>query len=144
MSADAVRHALYGSDYRPQSKLAEYRPISRSATTKVSPLCLGAMNFGEGWCVERDAWKRVRCGVPYGSMAATATRGRGGCFLPSVHIVFREPFLGPCKKDEAEQIFVEFIRAGGNFIDTAVNYQCGDSEEWCVLARFQPLRRLEC
>ena len=32
-------------------------------------------------------------------------------------------------KDEAKKIFDSFVEAGGNFIDTACNYQDGESEE---------------
>ena len=33
-------------------------------------------------------------------------------------------------KDESQRIFNAYVDAGGNFIDTAVNYQEGQSEEW--------------
>jgi aryl-alcohol dehydrogenase-like predicted oxidoreductase len=33
----------------PASLLARYRQLSPSAAVMVSPLCLGAMNFGEAW-----------------------------------------------------------------------------------------------
>ncbi|KAI9019948.1 norsolorinic acid reductase [Hyaloraphidium curvatum] len=90
MATEATQRALYGSPYRPTSKLAEYRRLSKLAGVRVSPICLGAMNFGKGW----------------------------------------EDFVGPCSKEEALKIFDKFIEHGGNFIDTAVNYQCGDSETW--------------
>jgi aryl-alcohol dehydrogenase-like predicted oxidoreductase len=38
--------------------------------------------------------------------------------------------LGECSKETARAIFDEFVKAGGNFIDTASNYQNGQSEEW--------------
>lgn len=38
--------------------------------------------------------------------------------------------LGNCDKETAFAILDEFYNAGGNFIDTAVNYQFGQSEEW--------------
>lgn len=33
----------------PKSKLGYYRLLSPSASIRVSPLCLGAMNFGTNW-----------------------------------------------------------------------------------------------
>ena len=39
--SNAVSQALYGSDYRPKSKLAEYRRLSKLAAVRVSPICLG-------------------------------------------------------------------------------------------------------
>lgn len=41
----------------PQSPLARYRLLSPTASVRVSPLCLGAMNFG-------DAWKDFRMSSP--------------------------------------------------------------------------------
>lgn len=56
----------------------------------MSPLCLGAMNFG-------DAWTHM---------------------------------LGECSKETSFAMLDYFYEQGGNFIDTAVNYQHGQSEEW--------------
>lgn len=33
----------------PKSLLARYRMLSPTAAVRVSPLCLGAMNFGNAW-----------------------------------------------------------------------------------------------
>lgn len=33
----------------PKSPLARYRLLSPTAAVRVSPLCLGAMNFGNAW-----------------------------------------------------------------------------------------------
>jgi aryl-alcohol dehydrogenase-like predicted oxidoreductase len=33
----------------PQSPLARYRLLSPTASIRVSPLCLGGMNFGDAW-----------------------------------------------------------------------------------------------
>lgn len=33
----------------PKSHLGRYRLLAPSAAVKVSPLCLGAMNFGDSW-----------------------------------------------------------------------------------------------
>ncbi|TPX34502.1 hypothetical protein SmJEL517_g02863 [Synchytrium microbalum] len=74
----------------PQGPLAHYKILSKTAGVRVSPLCLGAMNFGESW----SSW------------------------------------LGECSKDEAFKIMDTFYEAGGNFIDTANNYQGGESEQW--------------
>lgn len=38
--------------------------------------------------------------------------------------------MGECSKEAAFQIMDYFYENGGNFIDTANNYQNGESEEW--------------
>ena len=38
--------------------------------------------------------------------------------------------MGACSKETAFQILDYFYANGGNFIDTANNYQNGESEEW--------------
>lgn len=37
---------------KPKSALGYYRNLAPSAAVRVSPLCLGAMNFGEKWHVD--------------------------------------------------------------------------------------------
>jgi aryl-alcohol dehydrogenase-like predicted oxidoreductase len=74
----------------PASALGRHRILSPNAGVRVSPLCLGAMNFG-------DVWKDL---------------------------------LGECSKETAFAMLDYFYSQGGNFIDTAVNYQQGQSEEW--------------
>jgi len=74
----------------PVSLLGRHRILSPTAAVRVSPLCLGGMNFGE-------AWKAT---------------------------------LGECTKKTAFAMLDYFYKQGGNFIDTAVNYQFGESEEW--------------
>lgn len=39
-------------------------------------------------------------------------------------------FMGKITKDEAFKLLDTFYESGGNFIDTANNYQDGQSEEW--------------
>ncbi|KAI0538457.1 norsolorinic acid reductase [Xylaria digitata] len=73
-----------------KSPLARYRILSPTASVRVSPLCLGAMNFG-------DAWKQS---------------------------------MGACDKDTVNRILDFFYEQGGNFIDTASNYQFEESETW--------------
>ncbi|KAH4044830.1 hypothetical protein HBI73_167040 [Parastagonospora nodorum] len=75
---------------KPVSLLGRHRLLSPSAAVRVSPLALGAMNFG-------TAWKES---------------------------------LGECSKETAFEILDCFYEQGGNWIDTAVNYQFGESEEW--------------
>jgi len=75
---------------QPKSALAHYRMLAPTASVRVSPLCLGAMNFG-------DAWKE---------------------------------FMGECDKKTAFEILDYFYDNGGNFIDTANNYQDEESEQW--------------
>jgi aryl-alcohol dehydrogenase-like predicted oxidoreductase len=38
--------------------------------------------------------------------------------------------LGECSKETSFEILDYFYQQGGNWIDTAVNYQSGDSEQW--------------
>ncbi|KAL4985925.1 NADP-dependent oxidoreductase domain-containing protein [Aspergillus falconensis] len=73
-----------------RSPLDRHRQLAPSAAVRVSPLCLGAMNFG-------DAWK---------------------------------DWLGECPKETAFEILDYFVSQGGNFIDTASNYQNEESEKW--------------
>ncbi|CDM28921.1 hypothetical protein DTO013E5_1270 [Penicillium roqueforti] len=74
----------------PKSHLGRYRLLAPTAGVKVSPLCLGAMNFGDGW-KER---------------------------------------LGECNKETSFKILDTYYENGGNFIDTANNYQAEESEKW--------------
>ncbi|KAH8808880.1 NADP-dependent oxidoreductase domain-containing protein [Xylogone sp. PMI_703] len=75
---------------KPKSALGYYRVLAPNASVRVSPLCLGAMNFG-------DAWKS---------------------------------FMGECNQETTESILDYYYDMGGNFIDTANNYQDEDSEKW--------------
>lgn len=75
---------------QPKTPLGYHRILSPSAGVRVSPLCLGAMNFG-------DAWKG---------------------------------FMGECNKETTFKILDYFFESGGNFIDTANNYQSEESEQW--------------
>jgi aryl-alcohol dehydrogenase-like predicted oxidoreductase len=90
----------------PKSLLGRHRILAPAAAVKVSPLCLGAMNFGNlifsipplnHANKKGDAWKNA---------------------------------LGECSKETAFEILDFFYSQGGNFIDTAVNYQFGESEQW--------------
>jgi hypothetical protein len=36
----------------PKTPLGYYRMLSPTASVRVSPLCLGGMNFGEAWYVD--------------------------------------------------------------------------------------------
>ncbi|KAI0387985.1 norsolorinic acid reductase [Hypomontagnella monticulosa] len=74
----------------PKSPLARYRMLSPTAAVRVSPLCLGAMNFGTAW----------------------------------------KEFMGACDQKTSNEILDFFYEQGGNFIDTANNYQAEESETW--------------
>jgi len=74
----------------PKTALGRYRILSPTASVRVSPLCLGAMNFGNGW----------------------------------------KDVMGECDQKTSEAILDYFYESGGNFIDTANNYQREDSEKW--------------
>ncbi|PQE06488.1 Norsolorinic acid reductase protein [Rutstroemia sp. NJR-2017a WRK4] len=82
--------SIYAPAPKPASILGYHRILAPTAGVKVSPLCLGAMNFG-------DAWK---------------------------------DFMGECSKEQSFAVLDTFYDAGGNFIDTANNYQNGESETW--------------
>jgi len=43
---------------------------------------------------------------------------------------YRKEFMGECGKEESEKILDYFYESGGNFIDTANNYQKEESEIW--------------
>lgn len=64
--------------------------LAPNASVRVSPLCLGAMNFGEAW----------------------------------------KDFMGTCDQKTTNEILDFFYESGGNFIDTANNYQSEQSEKW--------------
>lgn len=74
----------------PKSPLGRYRILSPTASVRVSPLCLGAMNFGNAW----------------------------------------KDYMGACDQNQVEEILDFFYAQGGNFIDTANNYQFEESEQW--------------
>ncbi|KAL7753336.1 hypothetical protein RI367_001111 [Sorochytrium milnesiophthora] len=83
---------------KPKTLLGHYKVLSPNAGVRVSPLCLGTMNYGK-------AWEKTLS-------------------------------LGECSKESAFEIMDTFyegtlaFRSGGNFIDTADNYQDGESEQW--------------
>jgi aryl-alcohol dehydrogenase-like predicted oxidoreductase len=80
----------FGPAPTPKSLLGYHRVLAPVAGVRVSPLCLGTMNFG-------DAWKG---------------------------------FLGECNKETTISMLDYFYENGGNFIDTANNYQNEESETW--------------
>jgi len=75
---------------KPKTRLGYHRILAPTAGVRVSPLCLGAMNFGDAW----------------------------------------EEFMGKCDKETAFGMLDYFYENGGNFIDTANNYQDQESETW--------------
>ncbi|KAI9660216.1 MAG: hypothetical protein M1831_003523 [Alyxoria varia] len=82
--------SLFDPAPEPKTALGRHRVLSPSAGVKVSPLCLGAMNFGTAWA----------------------------------------EMLGPCDKNTTFEMLDFFYESGGNFIDTANNYQNEESETW--------------
>ena len=83
--------------------LNRYRLLGNSGL-RVSPLCLGAMTFGDRWS-----------DLGMGRYFYTATVN---CFT-----LFST-------KEEVEKILDLYVSKGGNFIDTANVYQFGQSEQW--------------
>ncbi|KIA75644.1 hypothetical protein HK57_00576 [Aspergillus ustus] len=82
--------SIFAPAPKPASLLGYHRVLAPAAGIKVSPLCLGAMNFGDQW----------------------------------------KDFMGECDKKQTFALLDEFFKLGGNFIDTANNYQQEESEEW--------------
>lgn len=74
----------------PKSKLGYYRLLSPNCGLRVSPICLGTMNFGTAW----------------------------------------SGFMGDMTKENAFSILEYYYENGGNFLDTASNYQDEESEKW--------------
>ena len=81
---------IFGDLPKPKSLLDFQRVLSPNAGVRVSPLCLGAMNFGDAWV----------------------------------------DLMGKCDKKTTFDILDYFYDQGGNFIDTANNYQNEESETW--------------
>ncbi|KAL9599060.1 MAG: hypothetical protein Q9219_004094 [cf. Caloplaca sp. 3 TL-2023] len=73
-----------------KSPLGRHRILAPTAGVRLSPICLGAMNFGNAW----------------------------------------KGFMGECTKEMAWEMLDYFYDMGGNFIDTASNYQAEESEQW--------------
>ncbi|KAF1814126.1 hypothetical protein P152DRAFT_499703 [Eremomyces bilateralis CBS 781.70] len=84
----------------PKTALGHHRLLSPNASIRVSPLCLGAMNFGNAWY------------VPV---------GRSQCWGRRAQLIY---------KDTSFEILDYFWESGGNFIATASSYQFGESETW--------------
>lgn len=82
--------SLFNAAPKPKNGLGYHRILSPTAGLRVSPLCLGGMNFGEAW----KGW------------------------------------MGECSKETTFEILDHFYENGGNFIDTANNYQNEQSEKW--------------
>jgi aryl-alcohol dehydrogenase-like predicted oxidoreductase len=74
----------------PTTALGYYRMLAPTASVRVSPICLGTMNFGNSW----------------------------------------EGYMGECSKETTFEILDYFYNNGGNFIDTANNYQREEAEIW--------------
>ncbi|RAQ41790.1 sterigmatocystin biosynthesis dehydrogenase stcV [Aspergillus flavus] len=82
--------SIFAPAPKPSSLLGYHRVLAPSAGIKVSPLCLGTMNFGTTW----------------------------------------KDFMGECSKEQSFALLDAFYQLGGNFLDTANNYQQEESEIW--------------
>lgn len=89
-----------------QSPLARYRLLSPTASVRVSPLCLGGMNFGDAWKDYSEFYE------PQPKPQYLLTR-----------------LVGECGEKSTEEILDYFFEQGGNFIDTSNNYQFEESEK---------------
>lgn len=90
------------------SVLGYHRQLAPNAGVRVSPLCLGAMNFGDAWTSFMGTSWPLRSQV---------------CGADVVGV-------GECSKETAFEILDYFYAQGGNFIDTANSYQNEQSEAW--------------
>ena len=84
---------------KPKSLLGYQRILAPTAGVRVSPLCLGTLNFGEAWSKN----------------------------------------LGECSKETSFAMLDYFVENGGNFLDTANNYQNEETEKW--LGEWMQLRQ---
>jgi aryl-alcohol dehydrogenase-like predicted oxidoreductase len=82
----------------PTSALGYYRLLSPKSSVRVSPLCLGGMNFGESWQV---ANKNLMC------------------IQNAMLTISRKEVVGPCDHKAMLDLFYDH---GGNFIDTCVTW----------------------
>ncbi|KND88730.1 Norsolorinic acid reductase A [Tolypocladium ophioglossoides CBS 100239] len=104
-----------------KSPLARYRLLSPSASIRVSPLCLGAMNFGDAWADYMGACDQ------------STTEGILDFFFEQA-IVYEN--ADACAREVRAahaawtSVTCDLHTATGNFIDTANNYQFGESEQW--------------
>jgi len=78
----------------PKGPLARYRLLSPTAAVRVSPICLGAMNFGDAWCVLEVVVLVV--GVDM-----------------LIDTTFRKGYMGTCDKDTTEAILDFYYDQGG-------------------------------
>lgn len=93
----------------PQTPLARYRILSPTADVRVSPLCLGAMNFGTEWvCAVHD---QMRISV------LTTSRNPGWANVTRIRVSrFWTPSLVCLCCSVIELLTNVFTEAGGNFI----------------------------
>ncbi|KAK0722090.1 norsolorinic acid reductase [Lasiosphaeria miniovina] len=107
----------------PKGPLNRYRLLSPTASVRVSPLCLGAMNFGNAWkgymgeCDQKTTEEILDFFYESGGMA---TRNPIPCSSPLSCLCW----------DWGGNLTSACFYYLGNFIDTANNYQSGESETW--------------
>ncbi len=100
---------------KPKSNLGYLRILAPTAGVRVSPLCLGAMNFGDagkafmGECDKKSSFEILDCFYENGE-------------LPNISLVGARHIILNCTANGG--------MSGGNFIDTANNYQAEESETW--------------
>ena len=87
---------------KPPSLLGYHRILSPSAGVKVSPLCLGTMNFGTAW---------------YDNLHSIRSIG----IQELTHC--RKDYMGECGKEQSFAILDAFYNLGGNFLDTLVVFR---------------------
>ncbi|TLS28850.1 hypothetical protein PpBr36_01231 [Pyricularia pennisetigena] len=109
-----------------KSPLGRYRLLSPTAAVRVSPLCLGAMNFGNGWkehmgaCDQQQTEEILDYFYSQVCMASSITDSEESYILTDLGSRIT------CSGGEKAYLCV----CPGNFIDTANNYQFEESEIW--------------
>ncbi|KAJ3837517.1 Aldo/keto reductase [Lentinula raphanica] len=97
----------------PPTKLGVYRTLSERAGVRVSPICLGAMSIG-------DQWNEASLLNLLSIMMASIT----------LIFDFVWQFMGSMDKESSFKLLDAYFDMGGNFIDTANNYQHESSERF--------------
>ncbi|KJK80453.1 Norsolorinic acid reductase [Metarhizium anisopliae BRIP 53293] len=101
----------------PKSPLSRYRLLSPTASVRVSPLCLGSMNFGDAWA----DWM--------GECNQESTEKILDFFFEQVRRINETaPDRTPGPDLQGGSLIAFFDL--GNFIDTANSYQFEQSETW--------------
>ncbi|KAG6183765.1 hypothetical protein E4U10_006686 [Claviceps purpurea] len=100
----------------PASPLSHYRLLSPTASVRVSPLCLGSMNFGDACSIQSGqlGWENATRIMQKEFLTFSTSRS----VLLMLWLARIAEYASPTKSQTR------------NFIDTANSYQCEQSEIW--------------